>query len=70
MRLAPLIAAMLVLSACNREPEFEERYSEAEATIQQQAQSIEADLRADTAAGGEATSSDLEASPVAATPTR
>ena len=45
MRL-PLAPALLLvlLSACKGEPSFEERYSEAEATISEQAQSIESDL--------------------------
>ena len=41
--LIPVVVVVL-LSACNQEPTFEERYSEAEATISQQAQSIESDL--------------------------
>ena len=45
MRLGLIPVVMVVLlSACNQEPTFEERYSEAEATISQQAQSIESDL--------------------------
>ena len=45
MRLGLIPVVMVaLLSACNQEPTFEERYSEAEATISQQAQSIESDL--------------------------
>tara|TARA_A100001391_G_scaffold130111_4_gene89429 strand:- start:16579 stop:16758 length:180 start_codon:yes stop_codon:yes gene_type:complete len=45
MRVALIPCVLLVLlSACEQEPTFEERYSEAEATISEQAQSIESDL--------------------------
>ena len=45
MRLGLTTVLMVVLlSACDREPSFEERYSEAEAVISDQAQSIESDL--------------------------
>ena len=43
---AGLIPCMLLalLTACEQEPTFEERYSEAEAAISERAQSIESDL--------------------------
>ena len=46
MRLLFTSALVLaLLSGCKGEPSFEERYSEAEATISEQAQSIDSDLR-------------------------
>ena len=45
MRRIALPALLCLLSACNNQPSFEERYSEAEATIAEQGQSIESDLQ-------------------------
>ena len=41
---ALLVPLLVLLSSCQNEPSFEERYSEAEATISEQAKSIESDL--------------------------
>ncbi|WP_137679776.1 hypothetical protein [Aurantiacibacter suaedae] len=41
---AVIILMVVLLSACENEPTFEERYSEAEQTISERAQAIESDL--------------------------
>ena len=55
MRIA-VLGLVLVLAACQDEPSFEERYSETEIQIREQAEAIEADLREEHASEAGASS--------------
>ncbi|BBC72803.1 conserved hypothetical protein [Altererythrobacter sp. B11] len=44
MRRAVLVGAMLLLAACQREPDFDERYAKAQADLREKAARIDAEL--------------------------
>jgi hypothetical protein len=53
MRLALVIAAVMLTSACNSEPSFDERYAAAKKHVEGNARAIDADLQAKASAAAD-----------------